>query len=129
MDSEASSNSDESAIHSLEDYTQGLVPIMNSLQNDIINVSSKILALSKSWYTSPASPISPQFQELWKRYKIPEGGSIQTLLIIVFERARVVDLATRTIYFCQEDSALLGRESASIFELLHQIVESVEIAP
>jgi len=129
MDPEVSSSSDESAIESLEGCMGDLIPIVSSLQNDIENVNSKILALSKSWYTNPAIPISPQFQELWVLYKIPEGGSVQTFLNIVFERARIVDLTTRAIYFSEEDSPLFGKESSSIFELLHQIIDSVDIAP
>jgi len=116
----------ESPIHPLAITVEGLLPIVNDLKADMNTLSAKLLQPSVTWLQTPAVPVSALLQELWARYEIPNGSSVHTLLNIIFSRASVLDLTTRTIYFSVADTKTFGVPHMTLFDLLHTVIDSVE---
>ena len=110
---------------SIRSAIQALVPLVENLRTDIQSIEEKIRRSKLSWLETPVVPIAPPLKELWNLHKIPEEGSIHTLLSSVLLCAKEVGLKARTIVFSDEDAKILGAEAMTIFEFLHMIIDSV----
>ena len=116
----------DSPIQSLTEMANGLLPLMNSLETDMAAISAKMADKPVTWLQAPVVPLTDSLQGVWKRYDIPEKSSVHSLLNMVFENAKSVELGSRTIHFSEEDAVSFSRPSMTIYELLHLVIDSVD---
>jgi hypothetical protein len=110
---------------SIRSSIKALIPLVENLHTDIQSIEEKIRRSKLSWLETPVVPTAPPLKELWNLHKIPEEGSIHTLLSSVLLRAREVDVRGRTVVFSDEDAKILDTKAMTIFEFLHIIIDSV----
>ena len=129
MDSETSSDSgNRSPPQPLARTLETLMPLVNSLEDDINQLKTKISSKSLDpWTEIPVTPKTAALQQLWTRYGMAEGATIESFMATMFQKARQLDVTTRTIHFSVEDALTLGRNSMTIYEVLHLLADSVDL--
>ena len=127
MDSDSSNTSDEDQpTKSFHTTVKTMMPIVDDLHNDIVNISEKFKKETRSWLERPVTPTAESLKKVCIRNKCSHESSIHTILNALFQGAKSLDLESRTIHFSEGDATDLGRQSMTVFELLHYLVDSVE---
>jgi hypothetical protein len=104
------------------------MPLVNSLEDDINQLKTKISSKSLDpWTEVPVTPKTPELQQLWTRYGMEEGATVASFLVAMFQKARRLDVTTRTIHFSVEDALTLSKNSMTIYEMLHYLADSVNL--
>jgi hypothetical protein len=126
MDSDSSSSSSPLPMHPITNSVETLMPIVDSLQSDLENIYEKLKTSTTSWLERPAVPMTDAMKKAWIHHELPQNASLHNLFRKMLSKARTLDLESRTIYFSERDADALSRESMTVFELLHLLIDSVQ---
>ena len=127
MSHESSNSSDEeSPMETFHTTVKTIMPIVDDLHRDMANIGDKFNKETISWLERPVTPLADSIKNVWTRNGDCSECSLHKILNALLLKARSLDLESRTIYFSEGDAADLGRQSMTVFELLHFLVDSVE---